>query len=116
MRLSEIPEEIFRLTEDCERTLASRFAEIDKTAQINTMRVMDAFHDYRVSDPCFAGTTGYGYDDLGRETLDRIFAHIFGASSAIVRIGFVNGTHAIASALFAAVRPGDTLLSIMGAP
>jgi cystathionine beta-lyase family protein involved in aluminum resistance len=80
------------------------------------MRVMDAFHEYHVSDLCFSGTTGYGYDDLGRETLDRIFARIFGAPSAMVRIGFVNGTHAIASALFAAVRPGDTLLSIMGAP
>lgn len=116
MRLSEIPEHIFALAEDCEKALAPRFSEIDRTAGKNTLRVLDAFHEYRVSDACFAGTTGYGYDDLGRETLDKIYARIFGAPAAIVRIGFVNGTHAIMSALFAAVRPGDTLLSVMGAP
>ncbi|HBR09033.1 MAG TPA: hypothetical protein DD735_09105 [Clostridiales bacterium] len=116
MRLSEIPERVFRLAEDCERALAPRFAEIDRVSGQNTLRVMDAFHEYRVSDACFAGTTGYGYDDLGRETLDKIYARVFGASSALVRIGFVNGTHAIMSAVFAAVRPGDTLLAVMGPP
>jgi cystathionine beta-lyase family protein involved in aluminum resistance len=116
MRLGEIPEHIFALAEDCEKALAPRFSEIDRTAGKNTLRVLDAFHEYRVSDACFAGTTGYGYDDLGRETLDKIYARVFGAPAAIVRIGFVNGTHAIMSALFAAVRPGDTLLSVMGAP
>ena len=85
-------------------------------ARANTRRVLEAFQEFRVSEPCFAGTTGYGYDDLGRETLDKVWARVFGAESALVRVNFVNGTHAIASALFAAVRPGDTLLSVMGAP
>ena len=78
--------------------------------------MLEAFQEYRVSEPCFAGTTGYGYDDLGRETLEKVWARVFGAESALVRVNFVNGTHAIATALFSALRPGDTLLSVMGAP
>lgn len=116
MKLSEIPGSVFALAEECEARLAPRFAEIDSTARINTRRVMEAFQEFRVSEPCFAGTTGYGYDDMGRETLDRIYARVFGAESALVRVGFVNGTHAIASAIFSALAPGDTLLSVMGAP
>ena len=116
MKLSEIPENIEQLAAACEARLAGRFAEIDRVARANTRRVLEAFQEFRVSEPCFAGTTGYGYDDLGRETLDKVWARVFGAESALVRVNFVNGTHAIASALFAAVRPGDTLLSVMGAP
>ena len=116
MKLSEIPENIEQLAAECEAQLAGRFAEIDRVARANTRRVLEAFQEFRVSEPCFAGTTGYGYDDLGRETLDKVWARVFGAESALVRVNFVNGTHAIASALFAAVRPGDTLLSVMGAP
>ena len=116
MKLSEIPENIEQLAAECERGLAGRFEEIDAVARENTRRVLEAFQEQRVSEPCFAGTTGYGYDDLGRETLDKVWARVFGAESALVRVNFVNGTHAIASALFAAVRPGDTLLSVMGAP
>lgn len=116
MRLGDIPDTAFSLAEDCEKVLAPRFEEIDRTARANTLRVMDAFHAFRVSDSCFAGTTGYGYDDQGRMTLDKIYARVFGAPTALVRIGFVNGTHAIMSAIFSAVRPGDTLLSVMGAP
>ena len=77
---------------------------------------MTAFQDNRVSDTCFAGTTGYGYDDLGRETLDKIYAQIFGAEAALVRIGFVNGTHALTAAMFALVKPGDTILAVTGMP
>ena len=98
MKLSDIPTEIERLAEDCEAQLAARFAEIDRVARGNTKRVMEAFQEFRVSEACFAGTTGYGYDDLGRETLDKIWARVFGAKAALVRTGFVNGTHAIASA------------------
>lgn len=116
MKLSEIPENIEQLAAGCEARLAGRFSEIDRVARANTRRVLEAFQEFRVSEPCFAGTTGYGYDDLGRETLDKVWARVFGAESALVRVNFVNGTHAIASALFAAVRPGDTLLSVMGAP
>lgn len=116
MKLSDIPTEIERLAEDCEAQLAARFAEIDRVARGNTKRVMEAFQEFRVSEDCFAGTTGYGYDDLGRETLDKIWARVFGAEAALVRTGFVNGTHAIASALFAAVGPGELLMPLMGAP
>ena len=116
MKLSDIPTEIERLAEDCEAQLAARFAEIDRVARGNTKRVMEAFQEFRVSEACFAGTTGYGYDDLGRETLDKIWARVFGAEAALVRTGFVNGTHAIASALFAAVGPGELLMPLMGAP
>lgn len=116
MKLSDIPTEIERLAEDCEAQLAARFAEIDRVARGNTKRVMEAFQEFRVSEACFAGTTGYGYDDLGRETMDKIWARVFGAEAALVRTGFVNGTHAIASALFAAVGPGELLMPLMGAP
>lgn len=116
MKLNQIPEKLFEMAGECERSLAGRFAQIDDVAQKNTLRVMEAFQEFRVAEPCFAGTTGYGYDDLGRETLDRIYARIFGAEAALVRIGFVNGTHAIAAALFACLAPGDTLLSVMGLP
>lgn len=116
MKLSDIPTEIERLAEDCEAQLAARFAEIDRVARGNTKRVMEAFQEFRVSEACFAGTTGYGYDDLGRETLDKIWARVFGAEAALVRTGFVNGTHAVASALFAAVGPGELLMPLMGAP
>lgn len=116
MKLSDLPTEIERLAEDCEAQLAARFAEIDRVARGNTKRVMEAFQEFRVSEACFAGTTGYGYDDLGRETLDKIWARVFGAEAALVRTGFVNGTHAIASALFAAVGPGELLMPLMGAP
>ena len=94
----------------------ARFAEIDAVAEENTRRVMEAFQDNRVSDSCFAGTTGYGYDDLGRDTLDKIYAQVFGTESAIVRIGFVNGTHALTAAMFSLAKPGETVLAVTGTP
>jgi cystathionine beta-lyase family protein involved in aluminum resistance len=109
-------ERLAALAEEVEDSLQSVFRGFEKTAERNTKRVLDAFHAERVSDACFAGTSGYGYDDLGRDTLDRVYARVFGAESALTRIGFVNGTHAIVSALFASVGPGDTLLSLTGAP
>ena len=96
--------------------LRDQFDRIDSIAEENTRKVLAAFQKHRVAEAYFAGTTGYGYDDLGRETLDKVWARVFGAEKALVRINFVNGTHAIASAIFAALKPGDTLLSTMGAP
>ena len=93
-----------------------QFDNIQKIAEENSARVLRAFSEHRVSDTMFAGTTGYGYDDQGRDTLDRIYADVFGAEDAICRIQFVNGTHALFCALFGAVNPGDTLVSITGAP
>lgn len=99
-----------------EEKLSDRFKRIDEIARINSQKVLSAFQKYRVSDSMFAGTSGYGYDDLGRDTLDKIYAEVFGAEDALVRLQFVNGTHTIACALFGALRPGDTLLAATGAP
>ena len=101
MKVTDIKPEVFAMAQRVQAKLGERFAEIDAVAEENTRRVMTAFQDNRVSDACFAGTTGYGYDDLGRETLDKIYAQIFGAEAALVRIGFVNGTHALTTAMFA---------------
>ncbi len=105
-----------RLAAEAERLAVAHFAEIDGMAAANTEKVLTAFQNNRVSDAMFAGTTGYGYGDAGREALDRIFAEVFGAEAALVRAGFVNGTHAITAALFAALSPGRVLLSVTGAP
>lgn len=109
-------ENLWSLAEQVEEELEEVFRGFDKTAGANTRRVLDAFRAHRVSEACFAGTTGYGYDDLGRETLERVYADVFGAESALVRTTFVNGTHAIACALYGALQPGDTMLSVTGAP
>lgn len=116
MNINEISPEIMALSSTVENELRDVFSEFDRVSEGCTHKVMSAFQEFRVSEACFAGTTGYGYNDLGRDTLDKIYARVFGAESALVRIGFVNGTHTIATALFAVVKPGDTLLSITGTP
>ena len=107
---------VLKMSEQDEKRCAERFRQIDQTAQENTRRVLESFRTHRVAEACFSGTTGYGYDDLGRETLDRIYAELLGTESALVRIGFVNGTHALTTALFALARPGETILSLTGLP
>lgn len=104
------------LAEQAEGEIAPQFAQIDAVAEYNSQKVLAAFQKHRVAEPFFAGTTGYGYDDQGRDALDAIYADIFGAEDALVRIQFVNGTHAIASALYGVLRPGDVLVSAVGAP
>ena len=116
MKISDIRPEVYPMAERAESRLAGRFRELDRIAEQNTRKVMEAFQNNRVSDACFAGTTGYGYDDLGRETLDKIYAEIFGAEAALVRIQFVNGTHALTSAMFALAAPGQKILSVTGTP
>ncbi len=116
MKISEINPAVREMAKRAQARCQTRFSEIDAVAEENTRRVMEAFQDQRVSDSCFAGTTGYGYDDLGRETLDRIYAQIFGTEAALVRIGFVNGTHALTAAMFALAGPGDTILAVTGTP
>jgi cystathionine beta-lyase family protein involved in aluminum resistance len=112
----DLKPEVLELASRAESRLANRFLEIDRVAEINTARIMNAFRSNRVSDSCFAGTTGYGYDDKGREVIDAIFAEVFGGAKALVRIGFVNGTHALACMLFGVLQPGQKLLSVTGAP
>ena len=112
----EISGRVRELSERAVADAAGLFEDIDRVARSNTEKVLFAFRLHRVSENCFSGTTGYGYNDKGRETLDRVFADVMGTHSALVRAGFVNGTHAITSALFAALRPGKTLLSATGLP
>lgn len=112
----QISERVRSLAAQAEQGLEGQFARIDAIAQINSQRVLAAFQKHRVAEGYFAGTTGYGYDDLGRDKLDEIYAELFGTQDALVRIQFVNGTHAIACALFGALKAGDVLVSAVGAP
>ena len=116
MKFNDMKPQVFALAQEAENEIRSQFERIDRIAQLNTLKVMQAFQDNKVSDSCFAGTTGYGYDDVGREVLDKVYAEIFCTDAALVRIGFVNGTHALSAALFAMLKPGDTLLSATGLP
>lgn len=116
MKISDIRPEVYDMARRAQERIQHRFDAIDAVAEVNTRRVMEAFQDNKVAEACFAGTTGYGYDDLGRETLDKIYAQIFGTEAALVRIGFVNGTHALTAAMFAMVKPGDTILAATGMP
>ncbi len=116
MKISEIKPAVWEMAARAQARIRPRFDAIDLVAEQNTCKVMEAFQDNRVSEGCFAGTTGYGYDDLGRETLDKIYAQIFGAEAALVRVQFVNGTHALTAAMFALVKPGDTILAVTGEP
>ena len=116
MNVNDIKPEVYELAHQAEAEIRPQFERIDRIAMVNTRKVMTAFQDNRVSDSCFAGTSGYGYDDVGREVLDKVYAQVFCTEAALVRIGFVNGTHALSAALFAMLKPGDTLLSVTGIP
>ena len=116
MKISEIRPEVYELAGRAQAKLAGRFQEIDLVAEKNTRKVMEAFQNNRVSDACFAGTTGYGYADMGREVLDKIYAEIFHTEAALVRLQFVNGTHALTAAMFALAKPGEKILAVTGTP
>jgi len=107
-------EKLLNIANEAERELSPVFAEMEEVSREGIKRVMSAFSKHRVSDTMFSGTTGYGYDDKGRDTLDLIYADVFFAEKALVRTQFVNGTHAIAAAIFSAMRAGDKLVSATG--
>jgi cystathionine beta-lyase family protein involved in aluminum resistance len=107
---------LLRAEEEAKRLCRPVFEGVARTAEYNSMKVLHAFIDNRVSESHFAGSTGYGYGDRGRETLDAVFAEAFGAEDALVRHNFVSGTHAIATALFGLLRPGDLMLALTGKP
>lgn len=111
-----IDEDIIKICDEAEKSLANVFYDIEKRAEYNQWKVMQAFSEYRVSESHFTQTTGYGYDDLGRDTLDKVFAKVFGAEDALVRHNFISGTHTISTALFGVLRTGDTLAAITGKP
>ena len=107
---------IMELAKKAEQIAAAKFAEIDANAAYNGEKVLSAFIKNRVSEPCFYGSTGYGYGDIGRETLDKVYAQVLDAEDALVRHNFVSGTHALSVALFGVLRPGDKLLAVTGKP
>ncbi len=114
MNYLDISPEVRQLGRDAEKSIRPLFDRIDEISECNTEKVLAAFSKNRVGESMFAGTTGYGYDDQGRDTLDKIYADIFGTEAALVRIGFVNGTHALCCAMFSAVKTGDVVLSATG--
>ena len=109
-------EKLLSISAKAEKDLAEIFADIDRIELENTRRVMQAFRDHRVAATMFDSTSGYGYDDRGRDVLDKIWADVMGAEAAIVRHSIVSGTHALTIGLFGILRPGDIMLSIAGKP
>lgn len=101
---------------EAERALVAQFQHIDEVAFLNTQKVMDAFRTHRVSDSCFQSTSGYGYDDRGREVLEEVWADVMGAEAAVVRQTIISGTHALSIGLFGILRPGDVMYSVAGKP
>ena len=111
-----IDERIEHLGLEAEQQCAPMFAKIDETARHNAAKVLKAFADNRVSEPCFGSSTGYGYGDMGRDVLDAVWAQVLGAEDALVRHNFVSGTHALTVALFGVLRPGDRMVAVTGKP
>lgn len=111
-----IDRKVISYCEQIEQTLVSRFQEIDRVGEINQMKVLKAMQENRLSDVHFAATTGYGYNDLGRDTLERVYADVFQTEDALVRPQLISGTHALTIALSGNLRPGDEILSPVGKP
>ncbi len=111
-----ISNDILELSKKVENDLAGIYSQLDKVKEYNSLKVLMAFQKYNLSEMHFNGSTGYGYGDVGRDTIEKIYADIFKAEDALVRTQFISGTHALTVALFGLLRPGDTLLSITGKP
>lgn len=111
-----ISPEVCQFTDDILEGLRERFSVIDETAEYNQLKVLRAMQEHQVSEACLLGTTGYGYNDLGRDTLEEVYASVFHTESALVRPQITCGTHALALALMSNLRPGDELLSPVGKP
>ena len=101
---------------ECENELTEEFKKVDSLARINSKKVIDAFHKYKLSESDLVGTIGYGYNDEGRNKIEKIYAEIFSSESALVRNQFISGSHAINVCLQALLRPNETLLTITGTP
>ena len=111
-----ISPQVYEKGEKILSSLEKRFKEIDEIAEYNQLKVLKAMQECKVSEACLLGTTGYGYNDLGRDTLEEVYARIFGTEDALVRPQITCGTHALSLALFSNLRPGDELLSPVGKP
>lgn len=111
-----IKDNILDLYEKALKDVEEEFKKYDEIREFNQLKVLNALQEERISESHFTNSTGYGYGDIGRDSLDKVYARIFNTESALVRPHFVNGTHAIGAALFGNLRPGDTMLSIVGSP
>ena len=111
-----ISERLLKIASEAEVALCDIYKKIDETSYKNTARVLEFFREHRVSDSMFSGTTGYGYDDIGRDTLDKVYADVFGAEAAFVRHTIPNGTTALTIGLFGLLRPNDVMLSVTNEP
>ncbi len=112
----DIDERVIKASQEAMELCKSKFAEIEDIQEYNQQKMIKAFQNAGVRESHFSGSTGYGYDDFGREALDRVYAFAFDAEDALVRHNFVSGTHALTVALFGVLRPGDTMLSVTGMP
>ena len=112
----KIKDNVLKLLEECESELKEKFSEIDRICYQNSLKVLRAFSENKISESHFNSTTGYGYNDYGRDAVESVFAAVFKAEDALVRNQFISGTHALSTTLFALLRPGETLLSITGKP
>ena len=111
-----ISEKVIELSKKVEIDVEPIFKKIDEVCEYNTAKVLHAFQKYNISDMHFGTTTGYGYGDVGRDVTEKVFAEVLGAEDCLVRNQFISGSHALTVALFAFLRPGDTMLSICGKP
>lgn len=111
-----ISKKIENLCTKSEQDVENVFKQIDNVCEYNSLKVLKAFQNNNISDIHFNSTTGYGYSDVGREAIEKVYSEIFKAEDSLVRSQFISGTHALTVALFAFLRPGDTLLSITGTP
>lgn len=111
-----IDEDLEKLANDVEEELKEEFKKVDERCVRNSLKVLKAFQNNKIAEVHFNSTTGYGYGDIGRDTIEKVFAEVLDAEDALVRTQFISGTHALTVALFAMLRPGDTMLSICGKP
>ena len=112
----ELSNEVINLGKNAEEAVQEEFKKIDELCEYHSNRVLNAFQKYHVSDIHFNSTTGYGYSDVGRDVIEKIFAEVLHTEDSLVRSQFISGTHALTVALFAFLRPNDTMLSISGKP
>ena len=108
--------EVTKLVRKSELELKEEFDKVDRLCEYNSLKVLNAFNKYKVSESDLNGTTGYGYDDVGRDKIESIFSYVLGGEDSLVRSQIISGTHAISTALFGILRPNDTIVSISGKP
>ena len=111
-----ISHNVVDIVNKCEQKCQEEFKKIDEKCSMNSLKVLNAFHKNNVQESCFNETTGYGYNDLGRDTIEKVFSDVLGSEDALVRNQFISGSHALNVCFFALLRPNDLLLSISGTP